>query len=308
MATFLHTRRFLAYHGARFADASVILRDAERRIVGLFPAALDPADARSVISHPGITFGGLLHAGELYGEKMVEAFAALRKHYANSGFQQLKYKAVPYIYHQVPAADDVYALFRGGATLYRCDLSCAIDLAHRREASSRRKRGQKKSVKLGLQIADGLPFLEQMWQVLEDNLGRKHGAKPVHTAAEIRYLHSLFPENIRFVVGLLGNQVVAGVVLFITATVVHAQYIAASAAGYEASALDALLENCIEQAQALGVKYFDFGISNEAGGHYLNSGLYQFKVEFGGGGVAHEFYELSIGAAELSAPEKSAAS
>jgi hypothetical protein len=137
-----------------------------------------------------------------------------------------------------------------------------------------------------------------MWQVLEDNLGRKHGVRPVHSAAEIRYLHSLFPENIKFVVGLLGNEVVAGVVLFVTATVVHAQYIAASAAGYDASALDALLENCIKEARALGVRYFDFGISNEAGGRYLNSGLYQFKVEFGGGGVAHEFYELTNVAAE----------
>lgn len=308
MATFLHTRRFLAYHGARFADVSVMLRDDERRVVGLFPAAVDPADARSVVSHPGITFGGLLHAGELYGEQMVEALAALRNHYADSGFEWLRYKVVPHIYHQVPAADDVYALFRSGATLYRCDLSCAIDLAHRREASSRRKRGQKKAVKLGLEIADGLPFLEQMWQVLEDNLGRKHGARPVHSAAEISYLHSLFPENIRFVAGLLGKQVVAGVVLFVTATVVHAQYIAASSAGYEASALDALLEHCIEQARALGVKYFDFGISNEDGGRYLNSGLYQFKVEFGGGGVAHEFYELAIEAAASSAPEKSVVS
>jgi hypothetical protein len=254
-----------------------------------------------VVSHPGITFGGWLHAGDLYGEKMIEAFAVLRNYYAENGFQKLQYKAVPHIYHQVPAADDLYALFRCGATRYRCDLSVAIDLAQRRDPSARRKRGLKKSAKLGLKIVDGLSFVEQMWQVLEDNLGRKHGARPVHSAAEIRYLHSLFPENIKFVVGLLHNEVVAGVVLFVTARVVHAQYIAASAAGYDASALDALLENCIEQAKALGVRYFDFGISNEAGGHYLNSGLYQFKVEFGGGGVTHEFYELSTTATEPNA-------
>ncbi len=62
MATFLHTRRFLAYHQDRFKDVSLLLAN-DKGIVGLFPAALDPAEARTVVSHPGITYGGLLHSG-----------------------------------------------------------------------------------------------------------------------------------------------------------------------------------------------------------------------------------------------------
>lgn len=295
-ATFLHTRRFLAYHGDRFKDVSLIISDDDGSVVGLFPAAIDPADARCIVSHPGITFGGLLHAGALYGEGMLEALEAVRQHYADEGFAVLRYKAVPYIYYQTPSADDLYALFRVGARRYRCDLSCAIDLMHRPEPSSRRKRGFKKALKQGLEIRDGVPFIEHMWRVLVDNLDRKHGVRPVHSSSEIGYLHSLFPENIKFIVGLLNGQVVAGITLFITPTVVHAQYIASSETGYEVCALDALLEHCLEKAKVLGVRYFDFGISNEEGGNYLNQGLYQFKVEFGGGGVVHEFYELSMGA------------
>ena len=76
MATFLHTRCFLAYHHDRFRDVSLLLAN-DREIVGLFPAAVDPGDVRRVVSHPGITYGGLLHSGTLYGERMIDAIATL---------------------------------------------------------------------------------------------------------------------------------------------------------------------------------------------------------------------------------------
>ena len=43
MATFLHTRRFLSYHGDRFKDASVLLFDQNGAARAVLPAALDPA-------------------------------------------------------------------------------------------------------------------------------------------------------------------------------------------------------------------------------------------------------------------------
>ena len=72
------------------------------------------------------------------------------------------------------------------------------------------------------------------------------------------------------------------------------QYIASSEVGYTLCALDAIMENCINKAVEHGAKYFDFGASNENEGRRLNEGLYQFKCEFGGGGVAYEAYELNL--------------
>jgi hypothetical protein len=40
--TFLHERRFISYHGERFKDVSLIIEDERGRILGVFPAALDP--------------------------------------------------------------------------------------------------------------------------------------------------------------------------------------------------------------------------------------------------------------------------
>jgi hypothetical protein len=41
-------------------------------------------------------------------------------------------------------------------------------------------------------------------------------------------------------------------------------------------------------------RYFDFGVSNEKQGWMLNEGLYRFKASFGAGGVAQEFYEVTL--------------
>lgn len=294
MATFLHTRRFLSYHGDRFRDVSALVEDDRHRLAGLFPAAADSTDERRVVSHPGITFGGLLHSGGLRGEAMVEALEALRGYYAGLGFERLRYRAVPHIYQRSPAGDDLYALFRAGAARYRCDLSCAIDLSARARPSTRRRRGLGKALAAGVRVEEGVRHAAQMWGVLEENLMRKYGAKPVHTLEEITLLHSRFPESVRFVAGFLGDEVVAGVVLFDGPRVSHVQYVASGEVGYNLSALDAVLEHCIAGAAARGARYFDFGTSNADGGMRLNAGLYQFKSEFGGGGVAYESYELAL--------------
>jgi hypothetical protein len=94
-ATFLHTRRFLSYHGERFVDRSLVLEDESGRWLGVLPAAVDPDDAGVVVSHPGITYGGVLHQGALRGEAMLDAVvAAARCWREGHGHRALRYKAV----------------------------------------------------------------------------------------------------------------------------------------------------------------------------------------------------------------------
>lgn len=293
-ATLLHTRRYLGYHGGRFRDESRILEDDKGRMVGVFPAARDPADGTCIVSHPGITYGGIVHTGRLTGARMLEAFDALVEDCAAQGFRCLIYKAVPHIYHCVPAQDDLYALFRLGASRFRCDLSTTINLRNRLPKSDRRSRALRKAEKAGVTVHEGMAFLDPLWKVLRDNLLRKHGTHPVHDEHEIRLLAARFSERIRIVTGWCDGELVAGVVIFVAGPVHHAQYIAASERGQAINALDAIFEASIAQAQEEGADWFDFGISNEDQGHFLNEGLYRFKVEFGGGGTVHEFYLIKL--------------
>ena len=292
MATFLHSRRFLGYHGDRFSDQSLLLRDPRSRLVGVFPAATDPTDERRVVSHPGITYGGVVHRGLLGGAAMVQAIAAIRDHYARLGFRTLRYKAVPDIYHRRPSADDVYALVNLDARLYRCDLSCAIDLADRPRPSERRRRGERKALEQGVEVVVDPLDLEDFWAVLDENLATRHGARATHSVTEMQLLLSVFPESIEIATAKVDGSVVAGVVLFKTDRVVHAQYIGSTDEGRAAFALDAVFEECVRRAMTSGARFFDFGISTEEEGRVLNTGLYKFKSEFGGGGIVHVFYEL----------------
>jgi hypothetical protein len=292
--TFLHTRRYRAHQDDRFRDLSLAICSDTGALLGFFPAAVDPQDDSRIVSHPGLTYGGIVHAGQLRGQQMIEALAEICRCYADQGFRTLRYKTIPYIYDRVPAGDDLYALFRLGARRYRCDLLSTIDLAHRPAPSTRRRRSLRKALKAGVKVRDGPELVAALWGVLEENLARKHGVSPVHSAAEIAHIRSIFPEHVRIVAGLVGGEVHAGVVLFVTPRVVHAQYIASSGIGYEVAALDAVFDHCIASASADGARYFDFGSSNEQDGRQLNDGLFQFKSEFGAGAVAHEFYELDL--------------
>ncbi len=292
-ATFLHSRNFLSYHGERFRDRSLLLFEESGELLGLFPAAVDPSDERSIVSHPGCTYGGFVHHGALAGDAMVAALCTVAAHYAAGGAKRLVYKPVPFFYHQGPAQDDLWALFRLGAQRTRCDLSSTIDLDNQLPRSSRRKRSLSKAKKAGVTLVEGSAHLAALWAVLGENLDRKHGSVPVHRFDEIRLLADRFPKQINCVGAMLEGSLIAGVVLFNTPLTRHAQYIAASDEGQRVSALDAVFDQCISVARESGQRWFDFGISNERDGR-LNKGLHRFKSEFGSGGAVHEHYELPL--------------
>jgi hypothetical protein len=290
--TFLHSRRFLNYHRGRFTDASTLLMEAGS-IVGVFPAAIALDDQELVVSHPGATYGGIVHQGRLRGTRMIEALSALRSHYSIRGFHTLLYKAVPHIYMRVPAQDDIYALARLDARKTHTCLSSSIDLENRRRTTERLCRGLRKAQKI-ITISNDISLLGELWTVLEHNLERKYRVKPTHSREEITALQKLFPDEICIRCALLDGKVEAGIVLFNSPCVWHTQYIASSERGYQVRALIAVLESAIEESKENGARYLDLGTSNEKGGTVLNDGLYRFKTKFGGGGVAYECYELDL--------------
>lgn len=289
--TLLHTRRFLSYHGERFEDRSLLIYS-DKKLIGLFPAA--KGENNYIVSHPGITYGGILHAGGLSGCRMIEAFQILREYYLSLGATDLVYKAVPHIYQSVPSQDDLYALFRLGAHLLRRDLNCVINLRRRSAQSERRRRSLSKARKSGIIATQDNSRLAELWAVISENLRSRHSAAPVHTLDEMRYLSQEFSLEIKCFVAVLDQVVVAGVIIFETPTAYHAQYIASNADGYKYAALDAVFELAINTAAAQGKCWLAFGTSNEDDGRVLNDGLYKFKSEFGGGGVVHEHYKLKL--------------
>lgn len=295
MGTMLHTRKFISYHGDRFDDRSLLIRDtSDNRLVGVFPAAVSPGDATCMVTHPGVTYGGIVHDGGLRGDRMLQAMEAILEQYGNDGFSELRYKAVPWIYHSTPMQEDIYALSRVGAVRNRCDISATADLTNLRPMSTRRRRCLTKAEKAGIELKVDFGYVEQFWQVLAENLGSKHNKKPVHSVADLQLLKQRFDSEIQLVVALNEGHVVAGTLLFDSPSVCHAQYFGSTPDGRNVGALDSVINYAFALAQKCGRRYFDFGISSDLEGTFLNDGLHSYKTEFGSGTTVYEFYKVSI--------------
>jgi hypothetical protein len=291
--TLLHTRRFLSYHGDRFEDCSVVITDDEGRLEGVLPAARVPDEPTTVESHPGATYGGIVHRGRLSGERMVEAMAAVTEHFGTAGCHAFRYKPTPLPYHRLPAQDDLYALFRMGASRHRCDLTAVFSTDGRGPISHGRKSAIKLARRAGVTVAEDWSVLDAFWEVLGENLER-FGAAPTHRREEMHQLHDRFPDAIRLFTAQLAGEVVAGAVAFDAGPARHTQYLASSQAGRDVGALDAVIDMLSDRAPSDGLRFVDFGTSSEDGGWSLNETLYRFKRSFGAGSVVHEHYTLDL--------------
>jgi hypothetical protein len=293
-ATFLHTRRFISYHGDRFLDLSLLLEDRHGHVVGVFPAAENSAAPQMVISHPGLTYGGVVHDGSVCGASMIGALERIAEHYRRLGYQKLRYRAVPAIYHSRPAEDDLYALFRLGARLHRRDLSATIDVSNRGRVTQRRIRSRKRALAEGVSTEENWADIAAFWEVLEQNLAYRHGVSPVHSLAEIRMLHDRFPEDVVLIAARIGPDLVGGALMFAAGPVMHMQYTATTERGRATTATDLVMEHSIELGVKRGCRYFDFGVCTVDQGQSLDQDLYRFKVSFGAGGVTYDHYELDL--------------
>ena len=286
--TFLHKRGYMDYHADRFADHSLLIY-CNDKLVALLPAHIKD---KAFCSHNGLTYGGLLLKKESTTEEVLGIFDMLTKYIAeNTDAVTLIYKPTPHIYHSYPCEEDLYALFRNNARITERKISSAIQLNVPLRIGGRRKITN--AVKSRLQIVEDDNFAA-FWNILDKRLQDKYGVAPVHTLQEIELLKERFPSNIKlFCVTDEQNGMLGGVALFVTEQVVHMQYSATTEEGRRISALDYLYEYLITE-RFTNKEYFDFGISVEDGGQYLNSGLIAYKERLGGRGIVYDTYVIDL--------------
>jgi len=283
-ATFLHQREYMDYHASRFTDDSVLVFQ-DNKAIAAFPCNTVEDEVQS---HGGLTYGGLLIGKSVHAATVVEIFHALGDHFRNNGKRRIIYKAVPHVFHKYPADEDLYALVRVGARLFRRDLSSVVELVNRPKLSDSRKNTARKAEKAGAVVVELEDFTE--FHGLLTHVLSKFGATPVHTVDELQLLKARFPEQIRLFGTLIGDRLHAGCLVYDCGHIVHTQYLASSDEGRQMGALDHLLLDLIEK-RFVDKRYLSFGISTEDQGRVLNTGLIAQKEGFGGRGIVHDFYE-----------------
>ena len=286
--TFLFKRNYLDYHSDRFSDHSLMF-ELGGEIVALLPANQKEG---VIYSHQGLTYGGVIMTSRCKGAVVLEIFEKMIGYYRANGIKAIIYKPVPHIYHIKPSEEDIYALYRYKAELYSCGISSTIDLTQEICFNSLRIRGVKKALANNVEIKEEFNFAP-FWEMLTQNLQQRHSVSPVHTLKEIEMLRDRFPENIRLYTASQSNELLAGVVIYETATCIHSQYIASSQKGRDLSALDLLFLNLIKERYK-EYRYFDFGISTESNGDILNNGLLSQKEGFGATATIYNSYKITL--------------
>lgn len=287
--TFLFKRDYMEYHADRFNDCSLLFCDQNEKLVAVLPANIKD-DA--LVSHGGLTFGGVISGSRMKTPQTLEIFKSLLEFARRKHLNRIVYKAVPHIYHAQPAEEDLYALFRFGAQLVRRDVSTTIQMKDRLAVSKGRKWTVNQSRKNALEVRESSDFKTFM-RLEAEVLAAKYNVAPIHTAEEMQLLAGRFPENIKLFAAFSGSEMLAGAIVYASHTVAHAQYLAAGDEGKKLFALDAVLQHLIANYYA-EKKYFDFGISTEQQGRYLNNGLIDFKESWGGRATVYDTYEIKV--------------
>lgn len=284
---FFFLRSFMEYHSDRFNDHSLMFFDDSQKLLAVLPA--NSADGK-LYSHQGLTFGGLVIKSSAKQKEINEIFEVIPEYLKGNGFFSLIYKKMPYIYHAFPCDEDLYSLFRLDSPIIRRDVSSTIKMNNQIKYSKGRKWIVKKSSSSGIVYQES-NNVSAFWSNLTEVLRSGHGAKPVHSCDEIVALKKEFPENIKVFSASLNGEQIAGAVIFVTDTVAHTQYLYNTVAGREVGALDGLVDYLVKTV-FVDKEFFDFGISNEKQGRYLNEGLISQKEGFGARAVVHDFYEI----------------
>ena len=287
--TFLFFRDFMDYHQDRFNDASLMVFKNDK-LFAVFPAN---KAGKTIYSHQGLTYGGLLVGSKLKLHSILACFKSVLQYYEEQGFIDVQIKLIPNIYNAIPSDEMLYMIHVLNGSLIRRDLLSVINQKFPLKYAKDRLDGIKRGEKAGLIIKEDDEF-DAFWNsILIPNLKNKHAVNPVHTLEEIKLLKQYFPENIKQYNVYENDRIVAGTTIFISKEVAHSQYISADQDKNITGSLD-FLHNYLLTDVFKNKSYFDFGVSNENNGLNVNSGLQYWKEGFGARGIAQDFYQLKI--------------
>lgn len=303
------------YHSDRFVDCSLLIyegveltADEKESVLGMdglkavFPANWVEAERR-VYSHQGLTYGGLVVNEEATQHDVLAILQAILQYFDRMFMAKtVIVKPVPSIYSTHPNGEELYALWRAGGRVVQRQVSTVVSMANPVKMRTLRTRQAKKAVESGVYIdmmmEGDWQTLADFWEVLTEWRDAKGMIPAMHTLQEMRLLMERFPREIKLYVARREGKVLAGAIIFATRKVAHVQHLATSDEGRELGALELIFRHLIT-VRYKSVPYFDFGVSTEQGGRYLDEYLIAQKEAFGGRGLCYDVYAVKLDRATL---------
>lgn len=300
--TFLQTRKFINYHAEKkFQDCSLCIRKGQVLVAVLLGCVIDDG-VKTFFAHKGSTFGGITVSSSIYSATMVsELMEQLELFLKEEGFEKIYLKMVPSVYHKKNADLLDYFLYKNGYYCYN-ELNYFMTLERYKEDvtaqfSAGKRRDYRYSLKNNLEFRklESREEIAAYYEVLQKNL-HKLNLPSVHTLDDLYDLKfNRFEEEIEFYGVYLGDQIIAGSMIFIfNHEIYHTQYLSSDEDYLKLYPMDFLITNLIRVAVESDMRIFTFGICTEDQGRYLNLGLSRFKEGFGTEFCINRSYEKSL--------------
>ena len=288
-ATFLFDRNFMEYHADRFQDFSLLVFEED------ILQAVVPANCKDnqIFSHQGLTYGGFVFRNEFPIGQIEKVLSETFSFLQSQGFVKCEIKAMLPFYAPDFHAEIQQVLSDKQAKITAQKMNLAIDFRTEYSISKSKLKHYRRLQSEGLVVkkeADCTIF----WQeVLEPLLLEKYQTKPLHSLAEINSLQSKFPNHIEQYNLYRDGEILAGITLFKTATVIKSQYGATTENGKKFRALDYLFLYLIDSFKA-DYDYFDMGTVDDNSELGYNEGLLNQKKELGCSVYSQNIFQIAL--------------
>lgn len=282
-STLFHEMKFLSYHGKKFEDSSVIIRNENKEIVGVFPSAFLN---NNIISHPGSSYGGFIFNQNLSLHEIFENIDATINFYIdNYDFNKIEIVLPEKIIIQYYTDSLDFLLHKKGFQLSDMQISTVIVLKDFKNFKNFRNR-TKRYIKSGKINDESYNYMRLKtksqkllaYELVQENLSTNYGKQPAHSFSELIVLESLYPNKILFFGGFKNNEMKVSQIIFkINKRTNHIFYMAKSLERDPVIDIG-LLYFVVNEFENDGSKLLNFGISSR--GNEIKWNIHNYKEQF----------------------------
>lgn len=296
--TLFHTRHFLSYHPKdRFKDHSLIFYKSGRRAAQMPAVDIEYVGKKTLFSHRGASYGGLIYKDQLGIREAFDYVQALIAYAKENGFQAIDLTPPPYCYYDYPNDYLEFALVQNGFVYRKREISSVItlnfpasDILSTFKESSRR--AVRKARKMGVVVRESDDYA-RFYEILKKNLRLRHNVTPTHTLNELIKIRDLYPDRVRLFAAFHEQDMIAGVVMFdCNPLVTLAFYISHDESFQQYRGVNVLFHEIVAWSIQRGFRSLDFGIFTVD--EDPNWGLARFKESFGAQGIFRNSLRIEL--------------
>ncbi len=260
--TIFHLQKFFDYHPKKRFKHIHFLLEKEGKVISLFPAALqDASKDRTLVSHPGSSYGGFVFKKNIGIKESITVVERLLRYLRKKGFKRIILTQPPIVYQKILNNYLDFALWICGARYLKRELSAVIETSEDPLSTFKpeARTAVRKSIKLGVEVRETQDY-HHFYEILKENLKMRHSVDPTHSLDELLHLARIFPEEIRLFGAYLGEELIGGIVSFAcNERVILAFYISHKEEYQSYRPVNLLIYELLKWTNQHGHRYLDLG-------------------------------------------------